>query len=513
MDDSPKPTLRLLIVEDSEFDAQIMVGYIRKSGYEVESERVETPEAYRQTLQSKVWDAILADYNLPAFSAPEALKILQELDLDIPFIIVSGGIGEAIAVAAMKAGAHDYLMKGSLSRLAPAVTRELREAAMRRERREAIKALAESELRYRSLWEAAPDAVVLMDQDSTILFANPALKDVFGYELHEIIGKNLSLIQPEGLQPIHREAMRRYLETGVKRMNWRATETTGRRRDGTEFPVEVSMSEMQLAGQRRFVGFIRDITERKRTERELRDTQEQFRVAREIQQRLFPKAAPNIPGYDVAGVSHPADATGGDYFDWLPMLKGRWGMIVADVTGHGIGPALLMAETRAYLRTLLRGREDVGDILTRANRILAEDVGHEYYVTLFLGCLEPLSRQFVYASAGHPPAYVLDREGRVKAEMRRTAVPLGIAPQTVYSAGTSTQLEVGDIVLIMTDGIDEAMNSQEELFGRERALEAVRARRNQSAQVILEGLCEEVRAFSAPAAQLDDVTALIIKVL
>jgi phosphoserine phosphatase RsbU/P len=513
MAENHKPLLRVLVVEDSEFDSQIMISLIRKSGYEVTSQRVEAADSYRAALISNPWDVILADYNLPNFSAPDALTILQETALDVPFIIVSGGIGEAVAVAAMKAGAHDYLMKGNLSRLAPAVTRELREAAIRRERREAIKALAESELRYRSLWEAAPDTVVLMDNSSTILFANPAMKAVFGYEPEEVIGQSIGLLQPSALSPTHRDAMRRYLDTGLKRMNWRATETVGRRKDGTEFPVEVSMSEMQLGGERRFVGFIRDITERKRTERELRDNQEQFRVAREIQQRLFPKAAPSIPGYEIAGVTHPAEATGGDYFDYLPMLNGRWGMVVADVTGHGVGPALLMAETRAYLRTLLSTVEDGGHILTRANQLLAEDVGQEYFVTLFLGCLEPATGQFDYASAGHPPGFVLNPAGEIKRQLRRTSVPLGIMAQTRFEMDRTTRLERGDLVLLMTDGIEEAMGPNNSLFGVERALEVVRENRHQPAGAILEALCEAVRRFSDNVPQLDDVTGLIIKVL
>src|SRR6185369_7353340 len=110
--------------------------------------------------------------------------------------------------------------------------------------------------------------------------------------------------------------------------------------------------------------------ERKRAEEELLETQEQFRVAREIQQRLFPKSSPPAGPFDIAGASYPAEATGGDYYDYLPMVDGCVGIVVADVTGHGVGPALLMAETRAYLRTLAVNATDVGEILMRANQVL-----------------------------------------------------------------------------------------------------------------------------------------------
>ncbi|MBI3875329.1 MAG: response regulator, partial [Verrucomicrobia bacterium] len=146
-----KTPLRVLVVEDSEFDARMLVSVLRRGGYDTTYERVETAGELTQALASKPWDVILADYNMPSFSAPEALKVLQENGMDLPFIIISGGIGEDIAVSAMKAGAHDYLMKGNLTRLVPAVERELREAHSRAARRHAEQTVRESELRYRLL--------------------------------------------------------------------------------------------------------------------------------------------------------------------------------------------------------------------------------------------------------------------------------------------------------------------------------------------------------------------------
>src|SRR5678815_321118 len=173
-----------------------------------------------------------------------------------------------------------------------------------------------------------------------------------------------------------------------------------------EVPIEVSFADMELNGERRFVGFVRDITERKRAERELRENQEQFRVAREIQQRLFPKTAPTLAGFDIAGATYPAEATGGDYFDYLPMLNDCTGIVIGDVTGHGVGPALLMAETRAYLRILARNRENPAEILYRTNLVLAEDVGSERYVTLTLLQLDARAKTVSYANAGHIPGYI-----------------------------------------------------------------------------------------------------------
>lgn len=506
-----RTALRVLIVEDSEFDAQIMVSLLRKGGYDVTFTRVETQDAMRAALGDGVWNLILADYNLPNFSAPAALKLLQESALDLPFIIVSGGIGEDIAVTSMKAGAHDYLMKGNLFRLAPAVERELREAANRASQREARKAMIESERRYRLLWENCPDAVILMDTAGLIHFANPAVLEVFGYTPERVIGQNLDLLQPERLRGAHLPGIQRLLKTGTERLHWRATETIGLRSNGAEIPIEVSFSAMELDGERRFVGFIRDITERKQAERELREHEEQFAVAREIQQRLFPKTAPACPGFDIAGASYPAEATGGDYFDYFHMPGERIGVVVGDVTGHGVGPALLMAETRAYLRLLSVRREDVGDILTRANSILAEDVGGERFITMFLLRLDPKTRELEYASAGHPAGFVLDAAGAIKATLKRTGIPLGMKPDTEYKSAPLLTLAPGDLALLLTDGIEEASAPDESLFGVERILEVVRAHRAQPARNIVEALYQAARTFAGQAPQIDDITAIVIK--
>ena len=507
-----KIPLRVLVVEDSEFDARLLITLLRKGGYDPAFERVETAEAMSAALDTKPWDLVLVDYNLPTFNAPAALQLLQGKKLDLPFIIISGGIGEDIAVAAMKAGAHDYLMKGNLARLVPAVERELREAAHRAARRTAEQAVRDSELRYRLLWETATDAVILMDTDSVIQFANPAVETVFGYKPAELVGQNLTLLLPERLQQQHTEGFERYLLSGVRESRRRIVETVGRRKENQEVLIEIAFNDMELQGKRWFVAFIRDITERKRAEQELREHEEQFRVAREIQQHLFPKAAPQLPGFDIGGASYPAEATGGDYFDYIAMLHDGLGLVVADVTGHGIGPALLMAETRAYLRIVAINRADVGEVLTRANLILAEDVGYERYVTLLLARLDAAERKLTYSSAGHPPGYVLAPTGEVRLQLKRTGIPLSIKADTQYLSAPPVTLAPGELVLFLTDGIEEAMSPAGDFFGIERTLAVVQAHRDRPARQIVEAIYHAVRAFSQGTPQLDDLTAIVIKV-
>jgi PAS domain S-box-containing protein len=504
--------LRALVIEDSEFDAALLINLLRQGGYEVISKRVQTAADMRAALAAERWDIVFSDHEMPQFSAPEALRILQETGLDLPFLIVSGGIGEDTAVAAMKAGAHDYLIKGNLGRLVPAVERELREAENRAARRQAERSVRESELRYRLLWESSPDGVILMDAEGRVRFVNPAVTDLFHYPPSALLGKSFLVLQPDHIPDEQATGLCCVWQPGGPRKTRRMVETVGQREDGVLFPIEIGFSNMEMEGKGWFVAFIRDISERKAAERALREKEEQLRVARDIQQRLFPKAAPAMPGYDLAGASYPAEATGGDYFDYLPMLHDGLGIVVGDVTGHGIGPALLMAETRAYLRIVALNRALVGEVLTRANRVLAEDVGSERFVTVLLARLDAAARTLAYANAGHPAGYVLDRQGSLRMKLKRTGPPLGVRPDTAYADSPKVPLESGDLVLLLTDGFEETMAPDNSFYGAERALEVVRAHQDQPAQDIVAALYASVREFAQGEAQLDDLTVIVLKV-
>lgn len=178
--------LRVLIVEDSEYDAALLIRAFRTQGYDPTWKIVDMPAALESELRSATWDVILCDYNLPQFGGPAALQILKESGLDLPLIIVSGIIGEDVAVAAMKAGAHDYVPKDNLARLVPAVEREVREAEVRRKRKEVREALEQSEELHRRVLEAVPAGVVHIARDGSIRNANGVAQRILGLSWNEL---------------------------------------------------------------------------------------------------------------------------------------------------------------------------------------------------------------------------------------------------------------------------------------------------------------------------------------
>jgi serine phosphatase RsbU (regulator of sigma subunit) len=255
---------------------------------------------------------------------------------------------------------------------------------------------------------------------------------------------------------------------------------------------------------------IAQFIERRQAERVVHARAREFSLARTIQHGLLPKAPPVLPGFEIAGVSYPTQETGGDYFDFIPQSDGHWGIAIGDASGHGIGAALLVAETRAYLRALALTRTDPGQVLDSVNQRLVEDVTTDHFVTLFLARLSPLTRSLVYSSAGHLPGYVLDGRGEVKLVLQSTGLPLGVDRTGDFPPGPAVRLEPGDLVFLLSDGIVEAPSGDGLLFGIGRTLEVVQARRHEPPADIVAALVQEVRSWSqgAPA---DDMTAIILK--
>src|SRR5215203_3296573 len=281
-------TLRVLLVEDSENDAMLLLRELRRGGYQPHAQRVFTPEDMQKALRAadakgEPFQVVISDYYMPRFRAPDALRLLRELGYDVPFIVVSGKIGEDAAVEIMKAGANDYLTKENMSRLCPAIERELREAEVRRERERAEKALGLSEDRFRHLVEQIPAVTYVQepidsDTPKAITYMSPQYEAMLGYPPEkEILDEEhwLRVLHPDDRERVLAEELRTDETGDPYRIEYRQIA-----RDGRVVWVhdEATLIRDEEGNALYWLGVQYDITEQKRTEEELRQSEERFKV-------------------------------------------------------------------------------------------------------------------------------------------------------------------------------------------------------------------------------------------
>ncbi len=240
-------------------------------------------------------------------------------------------------------------------------------------------------------------------------------------------------------------------------------------------------------------------------------------LAMEIQQHLLPAEAPRLAGFDIAGGAVYCDETGGDYYDFIDLVEvgaGKLGIAIGDVTGHGIGAALLMASARGVLRShAARHGGDLGGLFAALNTHLVRDTGEERFMTLFYGVLDAPTRSLRWTSGGHDPAlWLRGGTGQIE-ELPNTGVPLGILEDAVYEQGGPVTLAPGDVVLIGTDGIWEAANPAGELFGKDRLRRIISASAARPAGEIRAAVVAAVHDFRAAEPQKDDITLVVVKAL
>jgi diguanylate cyclase (GGDEF)-like protein/PAS domain S-box-containing protein len=263
-------SLRVLHVEDSESDAAMVQRVLQRGGHAVRALRIETEREMRAALRDQVWDLIIADYRLPKFDAPAALQTVRDTGLDIPFIVVSGTIGEELAVEMMRAGANDYLMKDNLSRLGPVIARELAEVRVRIQRLRAEQQALLTRETMDGLVESAMDAIIVVDDAQRILLFNPAAERMFGYRRSDVWNLPLTLLMPERHRAPHQRRTQEFAAGGGSMLRLGSQGgVLALRSDGTEFPIEISVSKIGSRADRRYTAIVRDVSARVAGERRI----------------------------------------------------------------------------------------------------------------------------------------------------------------------------------------------------------------------------------------------------
>jgi PAS domain S-box-containing protein len=380
-------------------------------------------------------------------------------------------------------------------------------------RKQSERALRESEERFTLAVQGSDAGIWDWDLRTNQVYFSPRWKSMLGYGEDELRNEF-----DEWESRLHSEDRERALETVRAYLDGQSAdfelEHRLRHKDGSYRWILARGAAVRDASGRpyRMAGSHLDITDRKEMEGVLREQMARLIAAEEIQSHLLPKGPPDIPGLEVAGKCYPAEFAAGDHFDFLVRRDGRFMPVIGDVSGHGVGPAILMASVHAHLRSLLETYDDACQLISRTNAIIIDESPMQLFVTLLVAIIDPKERILSYLRCGHPPGFIMNASGEVTTYMEAGGLPLGILADAELDESAPIQLQAGDVVVMLTDGILEASSISGKSFGMESTIETVREHRVEPAQRIIEALRQAVRDFTDKESLSDDITLVVIKV-
>jgi PAS domain S-box-containing protein len=381
------------------------------------------------------------------------------------------------------------------------------------ERKAAEGALRASEERFYLAVRGTDAGIWDWDVTTGSVYFSPRWKSMLGYEEDELadsFDEWQSRLHPKDRERAE-QTIQDYLEG---RLADYELEHRLRHKDGTYRWILSRGAALRGEDGRvcRMVGSHLDITDRKASETRIRDQEAQFIAAGEIQRHLLPQAPPVLAGYDIDGRCYAADFAAGDHFDYFHLRDGSFLVVISDVCGHGVGPAILMASMHAHLCSFADSHTDVSEILAKVNSVLLKESGDSRFVTALAGRIDPATRLLTHVNCGHPPGIVLNSKGEVTARMEGTNLPLGVLEDVEFRLSDPVQLNEGDAVLFYTDGVLEAESPDGTAFGLDRTIQVVRDHRDRPALEIVHALRQAVKDHVDTGEILDDVTLVVAKV-
>ncbi|HEY8218957.1 MAG TPA: PAS domain S-box protein, partial [Methylobacter sp.] len=374
------------------------------------------------------------------------------------------------------------------------------------------------EHRFRQAVESAPNAIVMVNNSGAIEMVNSQTEAFFGYSRAELIGQPIEILVPERFRDRHVGYRQAYLRAPVSRPMGAGQDLYGLRKDGTEFPVEIGLSLIDSKEETLVLSTIVDITMRKATEAAIRQAQinlaiaqSEIKIAQRIQASLSPSAPIKSSHFEVTGYCLPADKVGGDYFDYFYRSEDRLDMIIADVSGHSVGPALFMVEARSAIRSQANSSGTPAETLNILNNFLFEDLDKsDYFITLFYLQYDITTHQLSFANAGHPPPLLFSPFQSECKQLDAEGLILGVNKNVVFEEKVTT-LSEGGLILLYTDGLIEAENANGEFFGLTRVNDILIEHAQQSPQDIIETLLEQLKQFCRSETFADDITLMVFK--
>ena len=397
--------LKVLLVEDSEDDALLLTRALRQGGFDPIVLRVETFGALSASLRQQDWDIVLSDHNLPGFSAEQALELVRARFPELPFVVVSGCIGEEAAVALMRAGAQDYVLKDNLAKLAPVVEREIGEHRTRVERQRVEAARREEQAIHEAILENAAEGIVTFHADGSIRSMNRCAEQMFGHSSERMVGRSiLELVDPDR-RSMCEELLAKVRDCREDRIALSGLEVTALRSDRSTFCAQANASGVRLESGWYLTLFLRDITEQKQAERRIREQVERLGALRRIDLAIHSSLNLNLMLSVI--VDQVGNQLGADAVDVL--LLDRTTRALTHASSRGIASPELRrgvcklgegaAGIAALRNEVVRWRADDGKALgSRERQLVAEGIRYGWVVPLaskgeVLGVLEAFFRQ------------------------------------------------------------------------------------------------------------------------
>lgn len=387
------------------------------------------------------------------------------------------------------------------------------------ERKKSEENIKASENKFRSIASTASDAIISASEKGIIESWNKAAQSIFGYNENEAIGKPLDIIVPHDYHSSHNEGLKRVASGGKKHVIGKTVELKGQHKDGSTFPIDLSLSTWQEKGQAKFTGIIRDVTERKKYEKAIEKANKrmssELNVAKDIQMSMLPLIFPAFPQreeIDIFADLIPAREVGGDFYDFHFLDESHIYFVVGDVSGKGVPAALMMAVTKTLLKSRAGNDRSTASILTHVNNEIAKDNDAYMFITVFLAILNTTTGEMVYSNAGHNPSFVI-KQNRDIIKLGDLHGPVIGAMEDMTYNETKVNISKEDILFAYTDGVTEAQNSKEEFYSDQRLLDLLTNEKYSYPKDLIKIILDSVIEFQGKADQFDDITLLSLQYL
>ncbi|MEW6165366.1 MAG: SpoIIE family protein phosphatase [Pseudomonadota bacterium] len=470
---APSPSHHVLVVDDTATNRQILAVFLKKLGHTVEL--AEDGAQAVALFSSRSFDLVVMDVMMPVMDGYEATRRIKAMcgDRWVPVIFLSALDKDENLVAGLEAGGDDYLAKPVNFVVLEAKLRSLsRSIALRRE-------LEDTRRFNQAVTDNLLDAVITIDERGTIQAVNPACCHIFCYPASEMLGRNVNMLMPEPYRSAHDGHIARYLDGGVPRiLGTIGRELEGVRKDGSIFPLSLSISEFRDRGRRMFVGALRDVSEQKEIERKLRENAAALQLyhdereaenilAAEIFDQLMQREGLRDPSLHYW--MNPASNFSGDIVAAARAGDGRFYVLLADATGHGLAAAISVLPVLTLFYDTVEFGLPLGRVIAKINDQLRGALPVGRFVACTCVCVDPRTRQSEVWIGGLPGALLIDAAGRVIREIPSAYLPLGIDALDWRTAAAEVLAPPpGAQLVLFSDGLIEAQNAAGEAFGMER---------------------------------------------